>query len=162
MKTLAAVDLSFFSDAPKIIRNQVTVSAPREAVFAQIAGDPAGWGDWFPGFTKDGRWTSPEPRGVGSTREVKAYRMKYRETILAWDAGERWAFRVDATDGGMFEAFAEDYRLADVAADKGDATLLTWTVAFRPGRLMRLAAPASPPLFKYMAGRVASGLSRVC
>ena len=57
----------------------------------------------------------------------------------------------------MFAAFAEDYRLADAA----DGTLLSWTVAFRAGRGMRLAAPVTPAVFGLMARRFAKKLATV-
>jgi hypothetical protein len=157
MRTLEAVEPSFFADAPAIITTHNFVEAERDAVFASISGDPAGWGDWFPGFNHAGRWETPQPQGVGSIRTVEAFRTHYRETILAWDPGTRWAFRVDSTDSPMFDAFAEDYRLFDA----GPGTLLSWTMAYRPSRAMRLAAPLAPAMFRLIARRMASGLTRV-
>jgi hypothetical protein len=154
---LERVALAFFDEAPMVIRSDVFIAAPRADVFAAIAGDPAGWGEWFPGFTSDGRWETPPPHGVGSVRAVRAFRTDYRETILAWDADKRWAFRVDRTSAPMFSAFAEDYRLTD----EGDGTRLAWTVAYRPRLAMRLAAPVAPRAFQRIARRVASGLTRV-
>jgi hypothetical protein len=156
VRDLEPVEESFFRDAPVIITTHNFVNAKRSAVFAAISGDPAKWGDWFPGFSHNGRWETPSPQGVGSVRTVDAYRTKYRETILAWDADERWAFRVDSTSAAMFEAFAEDYRLDDA----GPGTLLTWTVAFRPGRAVRVAAPIAPATFRLMAGRMAKRLGQ--
>jgi len=158
MRTLEAVDLSFFSDAPVVITNKVHIAAPRARVFAEIAGDPAGWGRWFPGFDASGRYETPEPRGVGSVRTIRAFRTPYRETILAWDENERWAFRVDEIGGPpTFAAFAEDY----VVSDEGSGTQLTWTAAFRPGPLMRPVKPLAPFVFRKMGERVAANLTRV-
>jgi Polyketide cyclase / dehydrase and lipid transport len=157
VKTLEPVEASFFVDAPETVTTHVFVSAARSRVFAAISGDPAGWGDWFPGFNHDGRWESAPPHRVGSVRAVRAFRTDYRETILAWDPDERWAFRVDATSSPMFAAFAEDYRLADAAA----GTLLSWTVAYRPSRLMRLATPVTPAVFGFIARKLAKDLGRV-
>ncbi len=157
MPNLESVELPFFTEAPKIIRSEGVIAAPRSAVFARIAEDPAGWGDWFPGFTHDGRWETPPPHGVGSVRSVKAFRTSYRETVLAWDLNERWAFRIDESSSSAFLAFAEDYRLSDA----GDGTRLTWTVAFRPGSLMKYAAPLAGPMITLVARRVVKGLNRV-
>jgi carbon monoxide dehydrogenase subunit G len=157
MRTLETVDVSFFQDAPTVIRSEVIIAAPRSAVFAKIATDPAGWGDWFPGFSHDGEWETAEPHGVGSVRQVRAFRTGYRETMLVWDEGQRWAFRVDASNSPLFAAFAEDYSLAD----DGSGTRLTWTVAFKPRPAMRLVAPLAPAVFRQIARRVASGLTRV-
>jgi uncharacterized protein YndB with AHSA1/START domain len=157
VRTLEPVELSFFADAPRKVTTHTFIAAPRERVFAAISGDPAGWGDWFPGFDHSGRWESPAPQGVGSVREVRAFRTDYRETILAWDDGERWAFRVDACGSGMFTAFAEDYRLSDAPG----GTQLSWTVAFRPGRVMKLAAPVTPMAFPLVARRMGKKLAVV-
>lgn len=156
MPNLERVDLSFFETAPVVMRNEAFIAAPRSAVFAAISGDPAGWGKWFPGFSDDGRYVTSPPHGVDSVRTVRAYWTNYRETILAWDEGERWAFRVDATSAPMFAAFAEDYRLAD----EGDGTRFTWIVAYRPKPFMRLAGPLAPLMFRRMTQRAAAGLTR--
>ena len=158
MRTLDPVDLSFFDDAPALVRNEALVTAPRDKVFSAIADDPAGWGRWFPGFSDDGRWETLPPYGVGSVRSVRAFATRYRETVLAWDDGHRWAFRVDETSSPLFRAFAEDYR----AVDAGPDTLLTWTVAFRPAPLMRPWSPLAPYVMGALLRRAARGLSRVC
>lgn len=90
-------------------------------------------------------------------RSVKAFRTSYRETVLAWDPDERWAFRIDESSSGAFLGFAEDYRLTDA----GDGTRLTWTVAFRPGQAMKIAAPLAGPMISLVARRVVKGLNRV-
>jgi Polyketide cyclase / dehydrase and lipid transport len=156
VRTLEPVEQSFFVDAPVTVTTHTFVAAARGAVFAAISGDPAGWGDWCPGFNHDGRWQSPSPHGVGSIRTVRAFRTTYRETILAWDADERWAFRVDATSSPLFAAFAEDYRFADA----GPGTLLSWTVAFRPGRVIRLVTAVTPAVFGLIARKLAKDLGR--
>ncbi len=155
MRSLEPVDESFFREAPVVVTNRNVLAAPRAAVFDCICGDPAGWGEWFPGFSHNGRWDTAPPHGVGSRRTVDAYRSQYRETILAWDPLERWAFRVDATSSPLFEAFAEDYRLTDAAG----GTELAWTVAYRPARAMRIAAPLARPTFRQMARRMSQRLA---
>jgi hypothetical protein len=157
MPALEAIDLSFFETAPTIVHRHVLVAKPRERVFAAVARDPSGWGRWFPGFSDDGRWETPPPHGVGSTRTVRAFRTRYRETILAWDEGERWAFRVDEVSAPLFKAFAEDYRFAD----EGSGTRLSWTVAARPALGLRLAAPLLPLGLGLMLRRAGAGLTRV-
>jgi Polyketide cyclase / dehydrase and lipid transport len=156
VRSLEPIEESFFRDAPVVLTNRNVLAAPRDSVFACISGDPAGWGDWFPGFSHNGRWDTAPPHGVGSRRTVDAYRSEYRETILAWDPNERWAFRVDASSSPLFEAFAEDYRLAD----SGSGTELSWTVAYRPARAMRIAAPIARPTFRMMARRMSDRLAK--
>jgi hypothetical protein len=155
VRSLEPVDESFFREAPVIVTNRNLLAAPRAAVFDCIAGDPAGWGDWFPGFSHNGRWDTAPPHGVGSRRTVDAYRSEYRETILAWDTNERWAFRVDATTSPLFTAFAEDYRLTETRG----GTELSWTVAYRPARAMRIAGPIARPAFRSMARRMSARLA---
>lgn len=156
MKPLQPVDASFFETAPHIVTNSALVRAPREAVFTAIALDPAGWGRWFPGFDHGGRYVTEPPYGVGSVRLIRAFFADYRETVLIWEPGERWSFRVDAMQRPMFSAFAEDYRLADEAG----GTRLTWTVALATGRLGRIAAPLMPAGFGSVLKRAAKGLTR--
>ncbi len=150
--------MSFFDTAPVVMRNAVFVAAPRRRVFDAIAEDPAGWGRWFPGFNGAGRYETSPPHGVGSVRTVRAFGTRYRETVLVWDDGERWAFRVDEMGGVPFaKAFAEDYRLRD----EGNGTRLEWTAAMRPAAAMRAATPLMPAGFRLVAKRVGAGLSRV-
>jgi hypothetical protein len=137
---LEPVDLSVFDDAPVVVRQQAYVAAPRDRVFAAVASDPAGWGAWFPGFRNDGSWLTPAPHGVGSIRAVRMLAFRYRETVLAWDEGQRWAFRIDETNARGFKAFAEDY----LFTDEGTGTRLTWIVAMRPSGPLRYLAPALP------------------
>jgi len=153
---LLKVDLDYLESAPLLVRSSAHIAAPRERVFAAIARDPAGWGRWFPGFDGSGRWDTPVPHGVGSVRAVRAFGVRFRESILAWDEGERWAFRVDEMSLPMSKAFAEDYRLSD----DGEGTRLDWTVASQ-GLGLRLAGPLGPKVFQRVLTTAARKLSAV-
>jgi hypothetical protein len=155
--SLQPVEVTFFEDAPVVVSRRARVDAPRDRVFTLLATDPAGWGRWFPGFSHDGRWETPPPHGVGSVRTVRAFGVRYRETILAWDEGERFAFRIDQSSVPMAKAFAEDYRLVD----DGSGTTLSWTIAMVPGPALRLGKPLLPMGFGLMLRRAAAGLSKV-
>jgi hypothetical protein len=161
VQSLEPVPASFFDTAPTIVTRSALIAAPRERVFDLIAGDPAGWGDWFPGFTHASRWETPAPHGVGSVRTVSAFATTYRETVLVWDEGERWAFRVDEMSSRvpipLFAAYGEDYRLAD----EGASTRLTWTIALRARLAIRVCTPLLPFGFGLVLSRVAAGLTRV-
>lgn len=159
MQSLEQVGASFFENAPTSVTRSAFIAAPRSRVFDLIAKDPAGWGDWFPGFSHAGRWETPAPHAVGSVRTVRAFATTYRETILVWDEGERWAFRIDEMSSPvpLFAAYGEDYRLADEAG----GTRLTWIVALRPQLAIRLFAPILPFGFGLVLKRVAAGLTRV-
>ncbi|HVU73915.1 MAG TPA: SRPBCC family protein [Mycobacteriales bacterium] len=156
MPQLEKVDLSYFDSAPTVIRTSAHIAAPRPRVFAAIAEDPAGWGRWFPGFDATGHWETSAPHGVGSVRVIRAFRVRFREEILAWDRDERWAFRVIDMAMPMAKAFAEDYRLSD----DGSGTRLDWTVA-QTGVGMKLAGPLGPVIFQRVLNTAARKLARV-
>ena len=149
--------MSFFDNAPQVVRRYAHVAAARERVFAAVATDPAGWGRWFPGFSDDGHWETPPPHGVGSVRSVRSFGVRFSETILAWDDNERWAFRVDRASFPLAKAFAEDYRFSD----DGSGTMVSWTVAMDPGLGLRLGSPLLPFGFGLLLDRAAARLPRV-
>ncbi|WP_029431976.1 SRPBCC family protein [Blastococcus sp. URHD0036] len=123
--SLRAVDLDFIDSA----KHRVTVShvlpASPDVVFAALAEDPAGWGAWFPGFTDAGRYLTPGPHGVGSQREVFARGSRFLETVLAWEPGRRWAFRVDEAGLPAVRALAENFLLTP----EGSGTRVDYTMA---------------------------------
>ena len=123
--SLRPVELDFLTSA----RHRVTVThvlpASPDVVFAALAEDPAGWGSWFPGFTDAGRYLTPGPHGVGSQREVFARGSRFLETILAWEPGRRWAFRVDEAGLPAVRALAEDFTLTP----EGTGTRVDYTMA---------------------------------
>ena len=94
---------------------------------------------------------------MGSVRSVRSFGVRFTETILAWDDDERWAFRVDKSSAPMAKAFAEDYRLTD----EGSGTLLSWTIALKPGLGLRLGAPLLPFGFGLVLRRAAARLPKV-
>ncbi len=126
MRTLRTVDVDFFDDA--LVRFDFTepVGAPVEAVFAAISADPSTW-SWFEGVN-DARYESAPPHGVGTKRAIRMDDDVYRETIIAWDAPRRWAYRVDETTMPVFDALAEDWRIEP----DGETSLVTWTFAIDP------------------------------
>ncbi len=142
------VDLEFFDTAPHRFVATEIVHQPGDRVFAAIADDPAGWGTWFPGFSRAGRYVTPPPHGVGSTREVAMGGVHYVETVLAWEPPFRWAFYVARAGLPLAAALAEDYRVAP----HGDHSVVQATLAIDPrpvGRpLMPLAKFAVPVVFR--------------
>jgi len=126
MRTLSSVDVEFFDSAPHRFDFSEPVAAPVERVFAAISADPSTW-SWFEGVA-DGRYESAPPHGVGTKRAIRMDDDIYRETMIAWEAPHRWAYRVDETTMTVFDALAEDWC---VAAD-GDNAIVTWTFAIEP------------------------------
>jgi hypothetical protein len=150
-----AVDLDFLNTAPIRLGAAVNVGRPPSEVFAAFAHDPANWGEFFPGFDKTGRYHTPVPHGVGARRTVRFTGVKFEETILAWDEGARWAFRVDSAQAPVFDAFVEDYHFEP---DGSDATLLRWTIAYKPRLAFKLARPVLPRVMMLMLTRAGHNL----
>jgi Polyketide cyclase / dehydrase and lipid transport len=124
---LEPVGLDFLETAPHRFDYRASLAAPCAAVFAAISADPSTWG-WFPGIEAGG-YEGDQPAGVGTRRWVRIGGVKYRETMLAWDAPKRWTYRVDETSGPVFKALLEDWVMTPAA---GDSTTLGWTFAFDP------------------------------
>ena len=134
LQPLRAVDLEFLERAPARHELVEPVRAPATRVFAAISADPSTW-TWFPGLDEGG-YEGDGRLGVGARRWVRMGEWTYRETILAWDAPHRWAYRVDETSSPMFRALLEDWRIDATGAG---AAQVGWTFAIDP-------APGTEPL----------------
>lgn len=128
-------DLSFVERAPIVVRAETRVAANPAEVWPAFA-DAAAWTGWFTGM-KDARYTSAAPHGVGSTRTVHVMSMRADETILAFDPGERFAFRVDATNLPVLDALVEVVTLEP----DGAGTRVVYRQALETKPWLRLLAP---------------------
>ena len=135
MHRLRPEDLSFAERAPIVVRAETRVAASPEQVWPAFA-DAAAWTQWFAGM-KDAHYTSPAPHGVGSTRSVHVMSMRADETILAFEPGRRFAFRVDATNVPVLDALVEVVTLEPEGA--GTRVVYRQALATRPW--LRLFAP---------------------
>lgn len=153
---LRRVDLEFFDTAPHRFRYEAVIRRPADQLFDDIASDPAGWGDWFPGFDHSGHWLSGGPISVGSRRAVRMARVTYEETILAWDRPQRFAFRLDRAAAPLAYALAEDYRIAEHPS----GSTLEWTFAIDPRPAMRPATRFLDPTLGRLFRRFAANLER--
>jgi hypothetical protein len=124
---LRPVGLDFLDEAPVRLDSEADVAAPAAAVFAEISTDPGTWAAWFPGFV-GGAYDGKPPHGVGTVRRITMDNAAYAETILAWDEGTRWAYRMDESSDDMFDALVEDW----VVAPKGDGAVVRWTFTVDP------------------------------
>ncbi len=70
--------------------------------------------------------------------------IKVDETVLAWDEGARFAFRVDSTAVPAFHAWVEDYHFE---LDGSDGTMLRVAIGSKPRFAFKLAAPLLPARF---------------
>lgn len=155
MRSLEPVDLDALETAPTRVSVVLRVEAPRERVFDEVARHPARWGQWFAGFGHEGHWDTTASPDVGSVRVMRAFSREFRETILAWDDGARWAFRVDETNAPVLRSLIENWGFTDGGPG---TTILTWTCGIDFGRLTRLAGPVlylgSPALLRRAARRL--------
>jgi carbon monoxide dehydrogenase subunit G len=135
------VDLDFIDNAPFVFRNSVDLAITPEQLF-EVLGDAESWPRWAPVITKV-TWTSPEPRGVGTTRIV-AMRggIVGDEEFLAWEPFSHMAFRFNECSTRAVVAFAEDYRVEVIPG----GCRLTWAMAQKPAGPARLAMVVVGPL----------------
>ncbi|KKE99933.1 SRPBCC family protein [Mycolicibacterium obuense] len=148
MHACARVGLDFLDSAPYRIVSTVDLAITPAQLFEVLA-DENSWPRWATVITKV-TWTSPPPRGVGTTRTVTMRGgIAGNEEFLAWDPFERMAFRFNEVSTSSMAAFAEDYRV--VPTSRG--CHLTWTMALQPANLagrigLSLGAPVMNRLFQ--------------
>lgn len=125
MRELEAVDVDYPANGPHQQTFRQVMPVPVSTLFNCLADGPA-WKEWL-GI--DVEWTSPEPRGIGTTRTVTSAGVKIEEYYLRWVDNERMTFRFDRTNLPV-RAFAEDYRFVAIDADTSE---MYWTIAFEWG-----------------------------
>jgi carbon monoxide dehydrogenase subunit G len=149
------VDLDFIENAPFRFRNSVDLAITPEQVFEVLA-DAEAWPRWASVITKV-TWTSPEPRGVGTTRIVEMRGgITGDEEFLAWEPFTRMAFRFNECSTKAVAAFAEDYLVEVIPG----GCRLTWTMAQQPAGPARLAMVFTGPLLNLGLRRFLSNLRR--
>jgi hypothetical protein len=123
--------------APFRVQETARFDASPAALFAQLA-DPATWPGWFPTMVR-AAWITPQTSGVGAEREV-ALRVfgKYREKMIAWEPGERFAFTMTGSTSPLVRRMGEDWRLTR----DGNGVRLDWIVGGYPTTLGKVGAPA--------------------
>jgi carbon monoxide dehydrogenase subunit G len=142
------VEVSFIDDAPFRFVSAVDLAITPEQLFEVLA-DAESWPQWATVITKV-VWTSPEPRGVGTTRTVRMRgAIVGDEEFIAWEPFSHMAFRFNQSTSNAISAFAEDYRVVETPG----GCHLTWVMAIKPsgiaGRLgMTLGRPVMSWLFQ--------------
>jgi hypothetical protein len=137
MPRLRAESLAFLDTAPKRWIFEGRVGVPPEKVFDAISADPGTW-TWFPGFTT-GRYIGAGPHGLGAIREIKVGPSIYRETVVAHDRPNRWAYRVDQTTVPLARALVEEWTVQAAGA----GSIVRWTFAIDPRLMFRVIGPAA-------------------
>ncbi|ODQ95628.1 SRPBCC family protein [Mycolicibacterium holsaticum] len=127
MKACERVGLDFIDDAPFRFVSTVDLAITPEQLFEVLA-DAESWPQWATAITQV-TWTSPEPRGVGTTRTVRMRGgIVGDEEFLAWQPYSHMAFRFNEASSGSIAAFAEDYRVVKTPG----GCHLTWVMAMKP------------------------------
>jgi hypothetical protein len=151
--TCRPVGLEFVEGASWRFENTVELDAAPGAVF-DIFADGESWPRWFADI-KRVTWTSPEPKGVGTTRTVVLTTMTVFEHFLAWDHGRRFAFRFVGSSLPLCRAGIEDYRLEEIGPGR---TRFFYGVYLEPTLVVRLVGPIAKLQFARMFRRAAEGL----
>ncbi|MBV5244008.1 MULTISPECIES: SRPBCC family protein [Mycolicibacterium] len=127
MHSCERVGLDFIDSAPYRFVSTVDLAITPEQLFEVLA-DETSWPHWATVIT-DVTWTTPEPRGVGTTRTVQMRGgITGDEVFLAWEPFSRMAFRFNAASTRSISAFAEDYRVVPTQ----NGCHLTWIMALQP------------------------------
>ncbi len=141
------VDVSFIETAPYRFTNSVDLAITPEQLFEVLA-DAESWPRWANVITKVA-WTSPEPRGVGTTRVVDMRGgIVGDEEFLIWEPLRRMAFRFNECSTTAVAAFAEDYpflQLCRTASSISSAKYIgTYASATQVRRLGQVHAAQGP------------------
>ena len=133
---LQPVEIGFLDSAPRRWVVEARLEAPRMSVWDAFV-DAKTWPQWFPGVLEASYPGSKPPHGVGTRRFSHVGRQHYEETMLVWDEGIRWAYRIDRTTVPLSMAHLEctDFE------DEGNGTRLRWTLAATPRLMLRLGGP---------------------
>ena len=133
---LRSVGLDYAETAPVRLAFTAEASAPPEAVFGALA-DVEGWPRWFR------QVSDARPTADGTGREIRLLGgTRFRETVVAADPGERYAYRIDETNVPGLRALLEEWRLVPwhsgtvvryTFALDGTAVTRTSARLFRPG-----------------------------
>ncbi|MFF5312929.1 SRPBCC family protein [Streptomyces massasporeus] len=123
---LRSEDLGFLERAP-VRRTRIhDLHAPADVIFEQLADHPENWPRWF-GPANECRYEGAPPYGVGTVRRLRLYRLiQARETLLARDPVERFAYQVHETNARGVTAMMEQWTLAPSAHER---TRVSWTIA---------------------------------
>jgi hypothetical protein len=147
---------AFVADAPFRFVSKIDLAITATQLFEVLA-DAESWPHWATVITKV-VWTSPKPRGVGTTRTVTMRgSIVGDEEFIAWEPFTHMAFRFNRSTSPAIAAFAEDYRVVETA----DGCRLTWVMAMKPSGLAgRLGMAIGQPVMGWLFQRFLYNLRR--
>jgi hypothetical protein len=147
--------LEFCEKSPYRIENEAVLAAPPERAFDIIVNGRE-QGRWFADFVAC-RWTSPEPYGLGSTREIELKLLTVKEKFIAWERGKRLSFTFTGMTLPVVKRMVEDLRLSPIGPNK---TRLVWTAHYEPRAFMRPFHGIARGVFGKLFSKSAEGLAR--
>lgn len=135
-RRLRSVKLDFAESAPVRLVFTAHVSAGTAAVYRALAEEVSDTPAWFSSVA------SARPLDGGAGREIRLRGgVFFRETIMAREPGERYAYRIDETNTPGVRALLEEWRLTPA----GSGTTVRWTMASEGPALFRLMMRAAGP-----------------
>ncbi|CAM5304655.1 Carbon monoxide dehydrogenase subunit G OS=Streptomyces violarus OX=67380 GN=FHS41_005152 PE=4 SV=1 [Streptomyces violarus] len=127
---LRPVGLDFVGTAPVRHVSEREISAPVEAVVPRAGGRARLGPRWF------AQVTAARPIDGGKGRDIRLMGgVRFRESVIAAEGPEVYAYRVDVTNVPGVRAIAEEWRLAPA----GTGTRVRWTFATDGTAAYRLA-----------------------
>ncbi|MEU0842587.1 SRPBCC family protein [Streptomyces sp. NPDC005962] len=132
---LRSVGPDYTETAPVQLAFTAEASAPPEAVFEALA-DVEGWPRWFR------QVADARPTADGTGREIRLRGgTRFRETVVAADPGERYAYRIDETNVPGLRALLEEWRLVPWHS----GTVVRYTFALDGTAVTRASARLARP-----------------
>lgn len=150
-----AETLSFVGSAPAVFVNEAELPAPPSRVFEVLA-DVASWPRWFDDMRASG-WLPGHSGGLGAQRRMELGALTAVETMLAWEPGARFSFRIDSVSLPLVRAMVEDFQLAALPDGR---TQLNWRVYYELKPWARLIHPLLRFIFGRQFKRTLAGLQR--
>ena len=151
------VDSSFLETAPTIYQCICTTPLPRADVWKAFSGAET-WPDWFPQCDRIA-YEGKMPPGVGTVRRSWFGDVIFEETMLIWEEGSRWGYRIDKANLKIAEAQLELTEFEDLP-DGG--TRVIWTMASEPtDQLNHFAADKTVSFEDFMKDMLDTALSQL-
>lgn len=147
-RRLRPVGVEYLGTAPVRATLRQTIPAGAATTFRSFE-DAESWPQWLDPIDRV-VWTSPQPFGVGTTRDVVGRVGTISERFFAWEDGRRMSFHITEADVPVLGAFCEDYELVPTGEDE---CVLVWRYGFECRGVYRLVQPAVAAVFRRMGAR---------